>query len=140
MKRIFLIFTFIASLVINSIALAQDWEDGYDPNTEIAIRGRVVEIIANERGPTIIGVTRGDRVYNVFTAPRWYMESEKVDLKINDEIVVHGAKFFSKKGELSIIARSIHNISSGKLYKFREDVNLKPIWRKKNDRKKRKDF
>jgi hypothetical protein len=68
------------------------------------------------------------------TAPGWYIAQEKIELKLGDEVVVHGAKFFSKNGELFLIARSIHNISNGKIYSFRDEF-MKPCWRGKGNRK-----
>jgi len=115
-------------ITIGAVAEAQEWEESYDPNTEIAIRGKIAEVIQRDRGPVVIGIIKHDRIYHVLTAPGWYIEQEKIELRLGDEVVVHGAKFFSKKGELFIIARSIHNISTGKIFLFRDEF-MKPCWR-----------
>lgn len=127
-----LIISFLAGIA--TVTEAQQWQESYDPNTEIAIKGKIVEIMQKERGQIIIGVLKQNMIYNVFTAPRWYIEEEKIDFKLGDEVVVHGAKFFSKEGTIFIIARSIHNISTGKIYQFRDEF-MKPCWRGKGYRR-----
>ena len=127
MNLIILIMIFL--MTIGVVAEAQEWQESYDPNTEIAIKGKIVEVIEKGKGPVVIGINKNDKIYNVITAPAWYIIQEKIDFKLGDEVVVHGAKFFSKKGELFIIARSIHNIKNGKIYQFREDQNMMPKWR-----------
>lgn len=119
----------VVTLLINKVAYSQEWSESYDPNTEVVLKGKIVEIIYKHQGPVIIGVLQKDKIYSVLTAPMWYIEQEKIDLKVGDDIVVNGAKFFSKKGKLLIFARSIHNITEGKIYSLREDHQMKPKWR-----------
>ncbi|MCX8034123.1 MAG: hypothetical protein N3A00_02255 [Thermodesulfovibrio sp.] len=126
MKLGILIMTLI--FTISSIAVAQQWED-YDPNTETAIKGKIVEVLQRPNGPMVLGVLKGGKVYYILTAPKWYYDQEKISLTIGDEIVVHGSKYFSRRGELFLIARSIHNLSNGKIYSFREEHHMKPKWR-----------
>ncbi len=131
-----IIVIMISLITIGQVAEAQEWEESYDPNTEIAIKGKIAEIIQRDYGPVVIGITKHDKIYSIITAPGWYIEQEKIEFNLGDEVVVHGSKFFSKKGEFFIIARSIHNISTGKIYSFRDD-NMKPRWREgKKHRKK----
>ncbi len=128
-ERIFLTFSLL--LLINTGIGAQNWEEYYDVNTEISLKGKIVEIIENKQGLVIIGVLQKDKIYNVLTAPRWFMDQQNINLHLNDEIVVHGAKFFSRRGEFFIFARAIHNISNGMTYTFRESSTMKPKWRGK---------
>lgn len=114
--------------------MAEQFEDLYDPNTEITIKGKITEFIQRKHGPFVIGILKQDRIYYVLTAPRWYIEQEKIEFNLGDELLVHGSKFFSKKGEIFIIARSIHNISKGKIYSFRDEF-MKPCWRGKGQRR-----
>lgn len=44
----------IAILSIYSQVSAQNWEEGYDANTEVAIKGKIVEVIHRQHGPVII--------------------------------------------------------------------------------------
>ena len=118
----------IGILITNSEIAAEDWEEQYDPNTEIAIKGKISEILIRDHGPIILGVAKDNKIYLVLTAPHWYFEQERIRLNIGDEIVVYGAKFFSRRGEKFLMARSIHNISTGKIHTFR-DESLKPCWR-----------
>ncbi len=128
MKQIILLISLI--LTVSGIASAQEWEESYDPNTEISIRGKIAEIIIREHGPVILGISRNDRIYSVITGPRWFIEQEKIEFKTGDEVLVQGAKMFSKRGEIFLLARSIHNINNGKTYSFRDDFS-KPCWRGK---------
>ncbi|MDI6865552.1 hypothetical protein [Thermodesulfovibrio yellowstonii] len=121
-------------ITIGKFAMAQQFEESYDLNTEITIKGKIAEVIQRQHGPIVIGILKQDKIYHVLTAPAWYIEQEKIELKLGDEVVVHGAKFFSKNGELFLIARSIHNISNGKIYSFRDEF-MKPCWRGKGNRK-----
>lgn len=110
--------------------MAQEWEDNYDPNTEVEVKGKIVDIAVRERGPVILGIERNNKIYYILTAPRWYIEQEKIELKNGDEVLIHGAKFFTKRGEMFLIARSIQNLTTGKLYSFR-DKSLKPSWKER---------
>lgn len=122
------VFIMIFLITLTTSSWSQEFEESYDPNTEIAIKGKIAEVIQRNQGPVVIGIVKNDRIYHVITAPGWYIEQEKINLNMGDEVVVHGSKFFSKKGELFLIARAIHNISTGKIYLFR-DENMKPCWR-----------
>ncbi|MCX7988791.1 MAG: hypothetical protein N2647_05055 [Thermodesulfovibrio sp.] len=126
MRWSILIIAIVVTIITTTFA--QQWED-YDPNTETTIKGKIVEVLQRTNGPVILGVLKGDKVYYILTAPRWYYEREKISLSIGDDIVVNGAKYFSRRGELFLIARSIHNISNGKMYSFREENHMKPKWR-----------
>lgn len=127
-KIIFIMSLFI---ILNSNVMAQQWEESYDPNTEVVIKGKIVEISSRAKGPVVLGIIKQNRIYYIITAPRWYFDEEKINLRVGDEIVVHGAKFFSHKGEFFLIARSIHNISDGKIYSLRDQF-FKPCWRGKD--------
>ncbi len=126
MKWIIVIMTSI--LFIFTSASAQEWVESYDPNTEITIKGTIAEVIQRKHGPLIIGILKEDTIYNVVTAPGWYIEQERMEFKLGDKVIVHGSKFFSRKGELFLIARSINNISKGKNYSFRDEY-MQPCWR-----------
>lgn len=126
MKWSILIMTII--FTIGSITVAQQWED-YDPNTETTIKGKIVEVLQRPNGLVVLGVLKGDKVYYILTAPKWFYDQEKISLVLGDDIVVHGAKYFSRRGELFFIARSIHNLSNGKMYSFREERHMRPKWR-----------
>jgi lysyl-tRNA synthetase class II len=125
------ILIMIYLIIIDAVVSAQEWHESYDPNTEISIKGKIVEVIDKGKVPVVIGIIKNEKIYNVITAPGWYIIQERIDFKLGDEVVVHGSKFFSKKGELFIIARSIHNIQNGKIYQLREDHNMMPKWRGK---------
>ncbi len=132
-------FITILGLIIISLlttnAYAENWEEQYDPNTEITIKGKISEIIVREHGPVILGITKDNKIYHVLTAPYWYFDLERINFNAGDEVVVYGAKFFSRRGERFLIARTIHNISTGKIHTFR-DESLTPCWRGKGKHKK----
>lgn len=135
-KIIILQITVIAMFFLSIEAFAEQWEDRYDHNTEITLKGKVAEIIVKDRGPVLIGVVKNERVYNVMTAPRWFIEESNINFSLSDEVVVYGSKYISRKGELFIIAREIHNISKGKIYVLREDDGYLPKWRQRGKKRK----
>lgn len=137
MEKYMIIVSFVSIVllfVMGSISMAQEDEKSYDPNTEVSIRGKITEIIIRQKGPVIIGFAGQQKIYQVLISPRWYIESEKIELKTGDELVVNGAKFFSRTGEIFIIAREIKNITTGKIYTLR-DESLRPLWRGKGKHK-----
>jgi len=52
------IIIIILILSIQAFANAQGWEESYDPNTEILIQGKVVDIVLRIRGPVVIEVLK----------------------------------------------------------------------------------
>lgn len=133
MMKLSIIIT-IFLITFGQTVMAEQFEELYDPNTEITIKGKIAEFIQRKHGPLVIGILKQERIYFVLTAPRWYIEQEKIEFNLGDELVVNGSKFFSKKGEIFIIAKSIHNISNGKIYSFRDEF-MKPCWRGKKQRR-----
>lgn len=139
MKWSLIIVSILSIVTLSNILMAQSWQE-YDPNTETSIRGKIVEILQRPNGPVVLGVLRGDKLYHVITAPQWYFEQQRIEFKLGDDIVVHGSKYFSNRGELFLIARLIHNISNGRIYTFREESDMKPQWRGKGKKGKKHDY
>jgi len=95
MKLSILIMIYL--IIIDAVVSAQEWHESYDPNTEISIKGKIVEVIDKGKVPVVIGIIKNEKIYNVITAPGWYIIQERIDFKLGDEVVVHGSKFFFKK-------------------------------------------
>ncbi|MEJ5227451.1 hypothetical protein [Thermodesulfovibrio sp.] len=117
---------------------AQEWGESYDPNTEVSLKGKLSATLISKKGPVILEVTRNDRNFTVITAPFWFLQQEGIELRVGDEVIIQGAKYFSRNGEMFIIARSIHNLTNGQKYNLR-DEELKPNWKGKGKGKKHRD-
>lgn len=102
--------------------------EGYDENTEITVRGTITEII-HIKGPVILKLKSRNRVYDVVTAPPWYLSQEKINFQKGHEIEVTGSKYFGKDGNLYIITRQIRHNSFTKTIQMR-DGQCRPLWRR----------
>lgn len=124
------IFLIIFISFIASISFAQDeiTTDVYDENTEITIKGEILDVIKPVRGPLVIKVKTENRIYNVVTAPIWYINRYNLDFKVGDRIEITGSKLISRNGELYIITRQCKCKGSQNTFIFRDEF-LRPLWR-----------
>lgn len=112
-----------------SLAYAEsDLTEGYDENTEVTIKGTVIEIMREMRGPLIVKIRAGNKNYNVVTAPPWYLLREGISFNPDSELEITGSKYFSKDGSLYIIGRQIKNPATGGIILLR-DSYCRPLWR-----------
>jgi hypothetical protein len=102
--------------------------EGYDENTEITIRGPVMELVKEMRGPLILRIPYRDRIYHVVTAPMWYLRQQNLMFHGGLELEVTGSRFVSGDGTLYLIARKIREVQTGREMVFR-DLMLRPCWR-----------
>ena len=121
-------FAVIMLVFLSSFAYAEsDGKEGYDENTEIAVRGTVVEIVQRARGPVILRLKHDGRTYNVVTAPVWYLEQEGITFQTGSEWEIRGSKYFGRDGNLYLICRQMRNISSGMTIVLRDSF-CAPKW------------
>lgn len=100
----------------------------YDPNTEVFLRGKVKRIwILPKYNFVILDVRRKKLIYKVAVAPLEYVKKMHIYITPEDEIIVKGSKFFTKKGEIFILTRVLYIINKDCLYYLR-DKNFKPLW------------
>ncbi|GEM_PF-453069 len=118
---------FLLSIVSFSHAETEITE-GYDENTEITIRGTVIEIMHGMRGPVILKLKTGTKTYNVVTAPRWYLSRNAITFSIGTALEVTGSRYFGRDGNLYVIARQIRDTETGSVTVLR-DSYCKPLWR-----------
>ncbi len=119
----FLIFAF------SSFSYAEsDITEGYDENTEISIKGAVIDILSGMRGPVIIKIKTDSKTPNVVIAPKWYLSRIALELEIGSTVEITGSKYFARDGNLYIIARLIKDPEKGRTVILR-DVHYKPLWR-----------
>ncbi|MDI6800671.1 MAG: hypothetical protein QMD01_01245 [Thermodesulfovibrionales bacterium] len=110
-----------------SFADVEIGEDRYDENTEITIKGTVAVIARGMRGPVILRLKSGDRVFNVVTAPPWYLSREGIIFQTGMELEITGSKFFGGDGSLYIMCRQI-KYPDGRSIILRDKM-CKPMWR-----------
>ncbi len=121
---IFLVCTFF----IGQPSYAEDdLSEVYDENTEIRISGMVINTALSKRGPIILSLSPGRRIYYIVTAPPWYLSQQDIIFNAGLRIEVRGSKLYSRDGNIFIIARSIKFHDTGKKIILR-DMNSRPLW------------
>jgi hypothetical protein len=102
--------------------------EGYDENTEVTIRGRLGDFVREMRGPVILLLHAGTKDYRVITAPPWYIAQEGIELRPGRLYEVTGSKYFSRDGNLYIIASRLKDFSTGRITQLR-DSSCMPRWK-----------
>jgi len=122
------ILFFISIFFIAQASYAEaDLSEGYDENTEITISGTVVDIVLPNRGPIILKISPGRRVYYVVTAPPWFLLQQEVAFVSGHMIEVKGSKYFGRDGNIYIIGREIRCCQPDKRIILRDKYS-RPIW------------
>ncbi len=101
--------------------------EGYDENTEVTVKGSVMETLRGMRGPATLRLIHQERVYRIVTAPPWYLRRKGIAFPQGSEIEVTGSKYFSEDGNIYVIARKIRETKTGKEVLFR-DAFCRPMW------------
>jgi hypothetical protein len=122
-----LIAVFLLSLFSPAYA-ETDIREGYDENTEMIIKGTVAEITKGSRGPVILRLISGDRIFNVVTAPPWYLNREGITFQAGAELEITGSKYFGRDGSLYIIGKRIKNPQTGSVIILRDKL-CRPLWK-----------
>jgi hypothetical protein len=133
MKHLNMTLLIAMTLIFCGAFAAAEETEGYDENTELRLTGTVLEISRDMRGPVIVRLKTGNRVYDIHTGPPWFWDSAETGISENTKIRVIGSKMINHDGSLRIICRKIKNLDSGKVVSFR-DENLKPLWRSRGRR------
>ncbi len=126
-----LCFYLIAMAMIVGICSVDfvDASTGYDENTEIVIKGRVVAVNARSfSGLNCFTLEFRNRMFRVITAPPWFLRRIGFRLKPGQKLKVRGSKFFGRDGGLYILARSLQIVPNGRKIIFR-GRDCKPLWR-----------
>lgn len=126
MKTIPILFLYIFFIIQTSNA-DTDLSDVYDENTEITITGAILDSAVSKRGPVIISLSPGRRVYYIVTAPSWFLLQQEVIFNSGLQIEVKGSKYYSRDGNIFIIARAIKIHTTGRKIILR-DKNFRPLW------------
>lgn len=128
MSKLYII-TFIIFLA-SSLVWAQDnIEDRYDENTEMTIKGHILEVVIPKRGPVIVKVKsdRDGKTYNLITAPTWFLAKNNISFIIGDYVEIIGSKLINDRGELFLITRKC-KMKDTHSWTFR-DTYMRPHWR-----------
>ena len=121
-------FVALLFLMFAGPALPFEGEEGYDENTEVVLSGTVREIVKEERGPVIVRVLHNDRIYNVITAPPWYLARQNIFFRQGSEIEVTGSKVLDRDGVFYLVSRKLKEVRTGREIMLRDDF-LRPLWR-----------
>jgi hypothetical protein len=127
MKKTLLAALFLLLICSSAYCEYEDTE-GYDENTEIRIKGTILQVLPRMRGPVVVILQTANRNYKIITGPPWYLEQEGFELKAGDSLNVTGSKFIGRDGNLYVVARRLRNLSTGKVLLLR-DSSFIPHWR-----------
>lgn len=115
-------------LLFSAIAGAEgDFTEKYDENTEITVRGVIMDAGRETRGPLILRVQHAGRTYLIVTAPPWYLMQESALYRKGMEIEARGSKYFGNDGNLYLLAKEIRDMPGGKVTVMR-DKQYRPLW------------
>ena len=132
LKKISIVIVLLLSLFSHAYAENESVE-GYDENTEVTVRGMFGVFVQEMRGPMILLLHAGTKDYRVITAPQWYIAHEGIELRPGRLYEVTGSKYFSRDGNLYIIASRLKDFSTGRITQFR-DSSCMPRWKGKRMR------
>ncbi|MCK7471053.1 MAG: hypothetical protein MZU95_09870 [Desulfomicrobium escambiense] len=104
-----------------------DFTEKYDENTEITVRGVIMDAGRETRGPLILRVQHAGRTYLIVTAPPWYLVQESALFRKGMEIEARGSKYFGNDGNLYLLAKEIREMPGGKVTVMR-DKQYRPLW------------
>ncbi len=113
------------ALAVSAARAESDVKEGYDENTEITVRGKVVGADRPMRGPVVLTLMRRGRVFKVITAPPWYLAQEGISFAPGDRLEVSGSKYFGSDGSLS--GRAGTYTSKGS-YEIKDDGSICMNW------------
>lgn len=116
------------ALAVSSARAEADVKEGYDENTEITVRGRVIEAERPVRGPVIVTLKGRGRAFMVVTAPAWYLAQLGVSFSPGDRYEVSGSKYFGRDGRLYIVGRILRHLDSGRVTVLRDASSCSPLW------------
>jgi predicted heme/steroid binding protein len=108
-------------------ARAVEFGEGYDENTEVIVKGHITEIKKGMRGPAQIMLSRQGRIYNIVTAPMWYLKRKGIAFREGSELEVIGSRYHGEDGNIYVIAKKIKESGTGKEIFFR-DASCRPMW------------
>ncbi len=104
-----------------------DFTEGYDENTEITVRGVIMDAGRETRGPLILRVQHAGRTYLIVTAPPWYLMQESALYGKGMEIEARGSKYFGNDGNVYLLAKEIRDMPGGRVTVMR-DKQYRPLW------------
>ena len=131
----FSLLALLAILALPASVSAGGLVPGYDENTEVIVKGKVIEPKAfSFRGLNCLQMESRGRTLYVVTAPEWYLKRLNLKLASGTHIQVVGSKFYGKDGAIYIVARSVKTLPSGRSIQFR-DSKCRPVWAKEKIKK-----
>jgi hypothetical protein len=123
----FALLFFILILLVVPVHAEGDFTEGYDENTEITVRGVIMDAGRETRGPVILRVQLTGKTYHIVTAPPWYLMQESALYRKGMEIEARGSKYFGNDGNVYLLAKEIRDIQGGRVTVMR-DKQYRPLW------------
>jgi len=129
MKEIRLLIKASLLVMILSVPVfaEQDIKEGYDENTEVSVSGTVVEAVRGMKGPIVVMLRHKEKIYNVVTAPPWYLAAKGIAFTPGQELQIKGSKYIGRDGNSYIVAREIGDPLTGTTITLRDSA-FRPMW------------
>ncbi|MGB9712019.1 MAG: hypothetical protein ACP5J5_04675 [Dissulfurimicrobium sp.] len=125
----FCIFCVVFFLFISTRLIAHGFQEiGYDENTEITIKGKVVNAsFVQVMGLECMLVKSKNCLFRVLIAPMWFIKQTGFSPRDGDAVEIRGSKFFGEDGAVYLLSRSIKFTPKGRVYILR-DKECRPVW------------
>ncbi len=125
-----ILLTITASCLLTGTAFAGDvigksgldLDRGYDVNTVSTISGRVIAMPhATDREIVIVGISSGTETVHLSVGPSSYWEKHGIQIHLDDDITVKGAKAQGKDGKIYLLVRKLENRTTGSRVEMRNE-------------------
>lgn len=132
---VFLLFLF-SPLSVNAIKFSRlQTFEGYDPNTEIFVKGKIKNIrVLSEHNFVLLDLESNQKILKVVLGPHWFVKEEKINVEPGEEIMIKGSKILSEEGEIFILTNILYLVNKNQIYYLR-DKDFKPHWKKKKSKR-----
>jgi hypothetical protein len=110
----------------DSGASGLDLVQGYDRNTVVTVSGRVAAVPDASADPITVELLAGTERLIVVLSPRWYLQDDSLDWKVNDPLTVRGARAQGKDGRSYLLAQQITGPTGAQL--ILRSASGRPAW------------
>jgi len=105
-----------------------DLNRGYDVNTVVTTKGKVISLNLDEGGgPALIETRIGPETIQVIVGPKWFWKEHGIPVHPGDELTVHGALAEGKDGKRYLLTQKLTNTTTGREIVLRNKEGV-PAW------------
>ncbi len=105
-----------------------DLEQGFDRNTVVTQRGRIVSFdLEDGSGPALAVISSTDTTTTLVLGPKRYWRDNGFILRIGDEVTAKGSRAVGRDETSYLIVQSIGTAAGGNVIVLRSDTG-RPVW------------